>query len=193
MGEKPLAARYQCVRGCPGQMTCSVIYRCPECGGLLEVVHDEAALAARDGVAWRALFDRRTQPAAAAPYPPSGVWGKAEWVLPMLRPENVVSLGEGYTPLLPAPRLGESLGAPDLWVKQCGVSHTGSFKDLGMTVLVSVVAQMIADRLNPSAARRLRFTGDTSARWLHTLRLPASPPLSSCRAARSAPPNSSSP
>ena len=62
----------------------------------------------------------------------------------MLRPENVVSLGEGFTPLLASPRLGESLGIPDLWVKQCGVSHTGSFKDLGMTVLVSAVAVLSA-------------------------------------------------
>ena len=81
----------------------------------------------------------------------------------MLRPENVVSLGEGFTPLLPSPRLGEQLGIPDLWVKQCGVSHTGSFKDLGMTVLVSAVAQMIADRLNPVRAVACASTGDTSA------------------------------
>ena len=53
-------------------------------------------------------------------------------------------LGEGFTPLLPSPRLAKSLGLDDLWVKQCGVSHTGSFKDLGMTVLVSAVNQMMA-------------------------------------------------
>jgi len=57
-------------------------------------------------------------------------------VLPQLRPEHIVSLGEGFTPLLSAPRPAKSLGLDDLWVKQCGVSHTGSFKDLGMTVLV---------------------------------------------------------
>ena len=74
----------------------------------------------------------------------SGVWAKHEWVLPQLRPENIVTLGEGFTPLLPSPRLGKSLGLDDLWVKQCGVSHTGSFKDLGMTVLVSAVNQMMA-------------------------------------------------
>lgn len=36
-------------------------------------------------------------------------------------------------------RFGKELGMTDLWVKQCGNSHTGSFKDLGMTVLVSQV------------------------------------------------------
>ena len=44
-----------------------------------------------------------------------------------------------------AERYGRELGVEDLWVKMCGNSHTGSFKDLGMTVLVSVVKQMIAD------------------------------------------------
>ncbi|MCP4516297.1 MAG: threonine synthase, partial [Delftia sp.] len=51
---------------------------------------------------------------------------------------------------------------PDLWVKLCGNSHTGSFKDLGMTVLVSVVRQMMADG-KPISAVACASTGDTSA------------------------------
>jgi len=58
--------------------------------------------------------------------------------------------------------LGEQLGLADLWVKLCGNSHTGSFKDLGMTVLVSVVNQMIADGV-PIKAVTCASTGDTSA------------------------------
>lgn len=54
------------------------------------------------------------------------------------------------------------MGVPDLWVKQSGISHTGSFKDLGMTVLVSVVNQMIADK-KPIRAVACASTGDTSA------------------------------
>jgi threonine synthase len=94
------------------------------------------------------------------------VWGKKEWVCPQVDVANVVSLGEGHTPLLPAGRLGRELGLPDLWVKQCGTSHTGSFKDLGMTVLVSVVRQMMADRRPHAPAIRAvacASTGDTSA------------------------------
>ena len=75
----------------------------------------------------------------------SGVWGKKEWVCPELRDENIVSMDEGGTNMFWAERFGRELGLEDLWVKQCGNSHTGSFKDLGMTVLVSVVKQMIAD------------------------------------------------
>ena len=84
-------------------------------------------------------------------------------MLPQLRPENIVILGEGFTPLLPSPRLAKSLGLDDLWVKQCGVSHTGSFKDLGMTVLVSAVNQMMAAGNSPVRAVACASTGDTSA------------------------------
>ncbi len=150
------SAWYRCIRGCPGRYDVfEVIYRCPVCGGLLEVAHDVAALAERSAATWRDLFAQR------AGYG-SGVWAKREWVLPQLADEHIVSLGEGFTPLLPAPRLARSLGLDDLWIKQCGVSHTGSFKDLGMTVLVSAVKQMMAQG---SAVRAVACasTGDTSA------------------------------
>src|SRR5438128_426496 len=109
-----------------------VIYRCPECSGLLEVAHDVDALRQRSAAGWMKLFDdryKRTQ----WPYG-SGVWGKKEWVAPQLRDENVVSLDEGGTNLLWAERYGKSMGLDELWIKQCGNSHSGSFKDLGMTV-----------------------------------------------------------
>src|SRR4029077_9046754 len=66
------------------------------------------------------------------------------------------------TNLLWAERFGRELGLDDLWIKQCGNSHTGSFKDLGMTVLVSVVKQMIADG-KPIRVIACASTGDTSA------------------------------
>ena len=47
------------------------------------------------------------------------------------------------------------LGVEDLWVKMCGNSHTGSFKDLGMTVLVSAVRQMITDGQHVRASAQL--------------------------------------
>ena len=92
----------------------------------------------------------------------SGVWGMREWVVPDLHDNNVVSMYEGNSNLFWAERLGDKLNVPDLWVKMCGNSHTGSFKDLGMTVLVSVVKQMIA---NGSTVRAIACasTGDTSA------------------------------
>ena len=56
--------------------------------------------------------------------------------LPLTDATPVVSLGEGSTPLLPAPRLSERLGV-ELWLKWEGANPTGSFKDRGMTVAVS--------------------------------------------------------
>jgi len=56
--------------------------------------------------------------------------------LPVTDATPIVSLGEGSTPLLSAPRLSERLGV-ELWLKWEGANPTGSFKDRGMTVAVS--------------------------------------------------------
>jgi threonine synthase len=154
-------AWFQCINGCPGQFNLTeVIYRCPTCGDLLEVQHDLNALRARSAAAWMQLFDDRYR-RNAYPYG-SGVWGKKEWVAPFIDNENIVSTYEGNSNLLWANRYGKQLHVEDLWVKQCGNSHTGSFKDLGMTVLVSVVKQMLADGV-PIDAVACASTGDTSA------------------------------
>jgi threonine synthase len=57
--------------------------------------------------------------------------------LPLDASTPIVTLGEGGTPLLPAPRLSERLGL-DVWLKWEGANPTGSFKDRGMTVAVSL-------------------------------------------------------
>jgi threonine synthase len=154
-------AVFRCADGCPGDLSIwKPIYHCPRCGGLLQVVHDLDALRDRSADAWMRLFDERYK-RTTWPYG-SGVWGKKEWVCPGVRDENVVSLDEGGTNLLWAERYGRETGLEDLWVKQCGNSHSGSFKDLGMTVLVSVVKQMIADGVGIRAVA-CASTGDTSA------------------------------
>jgi len=151
----------QCTRGCGGRYSIyDVVYGCPQCGGLLDVQHDFEALKDRNADGWRSLFDERTR-SVEGPYA-SGVWSKKEWVCPQLGSENVITLGEGNTPLLRASRLERELGLGRLWIKLCGNSHTGSFKDLGMTVLVSVVRQMIADGREIRAVA-CASTGDTSA------------------------------
>ncbi len=154
-------AWFRCIAGCPGEHPLDVpLYRCPRCQNLLEVAHDLDALRQRSAAAWMRLFDDRYK-RTAWPYG-SSVWGKKEWVAPHVRNENVVSMDEGGTNLLWAERFGRELGLEDLWVKQCGMEHTGSFKDLGMTVLVTTVKQMIADG-RPIRAIACASTGDTSA------------------------------
>jgi len=155
----------ECVRGCGRRYSIyDVVYRCEDCGGLLDVEHDLEALKDRSADEWKALFYQRTR-TNERPYG-SGVWGKKEWVCPLVDDENVVSMYEGHTNCFWAEKLGQEIGVPDLWVKLCGNSHTGSFKDLGMTVLVSVVKQMIADGHPHAPAIRAvacASTGDTSA------------------------------
>lgn len=159
--ERPYRAYFRCFRGCPGTYSVyDVIYTCPTCGGLLEVHHEVAPLQQKSAQEWKTMIDRRVG-ATRWPYG-SGVWGMREWVMPDLRDENVVSMYEGNTNLFWAERLGKQIGVSDLWIKLCGNSHTGSFKDLGMTVLVSVVKQMMADG-SPVRAVACASTGDTSA------------------------------
>ena len=154
-------AWFQCSEGCDETYPLTeIIYRCRNCGGLLEVRHDIDVLKQRNAADWKTLFEqryRRTQ----YPYG-SGVWGKKEFVCPNIDDENIISMYEGGTNLFWAERFGEQLGLHDLWIKQCGNSHTGSFKDLGMTVLVSMVKQIIAESGNIRAVM-CASTGDTSA------------------------------
>jgi threonine synthase len=138
----------------------TVIYRCKTCDSLLEVRHDMHALARRDAKAWMKLFEDRYK-STQWPYG-SGIWGKKEWVLPQIHDENIVSLYEGGTNLFWAERFGKLIGVDNLWLKLCGNSHSGSFKDLGMTVLVSQVKQMISEGA-PIQAVACASTGDTSA------------------------------
>ncbi len=154
-------AWFQCSEGCAETYQLSdVIYRCKKCGGLLEVRHDIEALKERSAAEWKTLFEQRYM-RTQYPYG-SGVWGKKELVCPNIDDNNIISMYEGGTNLFWADRFGAQLGLGDLWIKQCGISHTGSFKDLGMTVLVSMVNQIINESGNIRAVM-CASTGDTSA------------------------------
>ncbi len=78
-----------------------------------------------------------------------------QW-LPVDQDTPIVSLGEGSTPLLRAPRLGARLGV-DLYLKVEGANPTGSFKDRGMTMALSRAAQAGAQAVICAS------TGNTSA------------------------------
>ncbi len=118
------------------------------------------ALRDKSGPAWTKLFDERYK-LNQWPYG-SGVWGKREWVMPGVGDDDVVSMYEGGTNLFWAERYGQKLGLEDVWVKLCGNSHSGSFKDLGMTVLVSVVKKAVREGKKLKAIA-CASTGDTSA------------------------------
>lgn len=101
-----------------------IIYTCKHCGHLLTVEYD------LDGIdVSRDEWDRR----------PLSVWRYRE-ILPV-RGEPV-SLQEGGTPLYHLEKIGKDLGLPELYAKHEGMNPTGSFKDRGMTVGVSMARQL---------------------------------------------------
>ncbi len=157
---KPFHAYFQNINGCDTYPLSEVIYRSKVDGSLLEVHHDREALAERSPEEWKRLFaERRT---SFRPADMSGVWSKREMVLPEIPEEDIVTLREGFSPLFDASALAKEIGLRKLWVKLCGNSHTGSFKDLGMTVLVSQVNSMIRHGKEIDAVA-CASTGDTSA------------------------------
>ncbi len=80
-----------------------------------------------------------------------GLWRWAE-LLPVRNRSNVIYLGEGDTPLLAQPRLGEALGVPRLSTKAEGLNPTGSFKARGMAVAVSRALELgVTSFVAPSA------------------------------------------
>lgn len=157
---KPFHAYFQSINGNDTYPLDEVIYRSKVDGSLLEVHHDRDALAERSPDEWKKLFAERRM--SFKPADMSGVWSKREMVLPEIPEEDIVTLREGWSPLFDAQALAKEIGLKKLWVKLCGNSHTGSFKDLGMTVLVSQVNSMIK-RGKPIDAVACASTGDTSA------------------------------
>src|SRR5262249_22425891 len=103
---------------------------CPRCGAIYDATRP-ANLCTACG---SPLYARYDLDAVAAKVRPDDLVGRAAdlWryreVLPVSDPAHVVTLGEGWTPLLPARRYGESVGVPRLLIKDEGVIPTGSLK-----------------------------------------------------------------
>ncbi len=137
-------------------------YRCDACGQPLDVAPGDAGRE-HDGATWRRLFDDRLR--SLAPEDQSGVWRFREILLPL--PEiQPVTRPEGGTNLYPAGRaqdagghtaIGAFAGVDRLWLKHEGEEPTGSFKDRGMTMAVSVARWLGA------SAVACASTGNTSA------------------------------
>lgn len=111
---------------------------CTECGKPLLVRYDLKRIA--KFLTRQALYVRR-----------SDLWRYRE-MLPVRREDNIVTLGEGWTPLLPAKTLGASLGIGDLLVKDESLNPTQSFKARGMSVAVSMAKELGAKKLAAPSA-----------------------------------------
>jgi threonine synthase len=126
------------------------LYVCSRCGGLLDIERREAV----DAGSLRALWKQRRT--SLDPRDRSGVWRFRE-VLPFTHDTEIVSLGEGNTPLYDAPRSADYCRLSQLKLKHQGCNPTGSFKDTGMTAAVTQ-ARKLGARLVVCAS-----TGNTAA------------------------------
>ena len=111
---------------------------CPRCGRTFDA--DTLLGVCRCGSPLLARYDldaarRAVTPAVIAGRPPD-LWRYRE-LLPVRDPSAVVTLGEGWTPLLPVPRYGRRVGLDHLLVKDEGLLPTGTFKARGAAVGVS--------------------------------------------------------
>ena len=112
------------------------LFRCSECDELLEVVYPEWSGAPREfGLRLKEVWQaRRGSPLVENT---SGVWRFRE-LLPQVEPRNIVTMGEGNTPLLHLERMGHTLHLGNLLAKHQGMNPTGSFKDTGISVAISI-------------------------------------------------------
>jgi threonine synthase len=72
---------------------------------------------------------------------PSSMWRYAP-VLPVSQPNALVTLGEGWSPLIKARNYGAAAGLPNLWVKDEGINPTGSFKARGLACAISMCKEL---------------------------------------------------
>ncbi len=115
-----------------------LINTCPACGRPLFCRYDLPAVRAKIS---RDVFGQRE----------ARLWRYRE-LLPLPFASEPVTRGEGWTPLLPATRLGKAFGLARLWIKDESQNPTGSFKARGMAVAVSMARQLGARKLvAPSA------------------------------------------
>ena len=111
---------------------------CTECGKPLLARYDLKRIA--KFLTRQTLFGRRAD-----------LWRYRE-LLPVRREDNIVTLGEGWTPLLHAKSLGQSLGMSELHVKDESLNPTQSFKARGMSVAVSMAKELGAKKLAAPSA-----------------------------------------
>jgi threonine synthase len=129
-----------------------ILYQCPACGGLLEAHYSGVA---SEAAARKKLWRERRM--SNEPLDQSGVWRYREMIPFLDDLAHAVTLREGNTPLLHAPRAAQYGGLDAVVFKHQGFNPTGSFKDNGMTCGVSQAVRLGKRRVACVS------TGNTSA------------------------------
>lgn len=152
---------YVCL-GCAARLEIDELhYTCPRCGEVL-LLEDERADELRDvaGSQWRALFDAR---AATRRAELKGVFRFYELIAPVLEPEDIVWLGEGNTPIIPASAALSKHVGQTLAYKNDGQNPSASFKDRGMACAFSYLQALVRRHGWDQVLTVCASTGDTSA------------------------------
>lgn len=113
---------------CHIELSAKTIFRCPSCGCVVEAQVKIDHLTSADFESMRQSRDL-------------SIWRWFDF-FPVQHRASIVSLGEGSTPLIPARRLGERIGIPNLYLKNDTVLPTGSLKDRSNTVGISAGKEM---------------------------------------------------
>lgn len=133
----PNVTHLECAR-CGKRYAAGRVYNLCECGSTLLVRYDLKRAA-------KTLQPQNLKGRSA------DLWRYRE-VLPVSHDDSIVCLGEGFTPLLHACRLGRELGLSNLYLKDESQNPTGSFKARGMAVAVSMARELGIQRIAvPSA------------------------------------------
>jgi threonine synthase len=136
MTSQAVAHVLRCVHCAKVQQTADRMFRCSDCSELLEVLYPEWADApAGFGSRLREIWRERR--GSILPENASGVWRFRE-LLPQVERENMVTMSEGNTPLIPLKKAARSLRLPHLLVKHQGMNPTGSFKDTGISAAITM-------------------------------------------------------
>lgn len=152
---------YVCL-GCDGRLDVADLhYTCPHCGEVL-LLEDEGFqdLSRLSGPRWRDLFDSR---AATRRHELKGIFRFYELIAPVLEPEDIVWLGEGNTPIIPASPALCALTGRSLAFKNDGQNPSASFKDRGMACAFSYLKALIRRHGWDQVLTVCASTGDTSA------------------------------
>jgi threonine synthase len=126
----------RCVRCGAMQSKADCLFRCSECGELLEVIYpDWGAATSESAQRLKKIWQERRTSMAAEDV--SGVWRYRE-LLPRVDPHNIVTMAEGNTPVLLLKKSARALRLSHLLVKHQGMNPTGSFKDTGISAAISM-------------------------------------------------------
>lgn len=153
--------KYKCL-GCGQDYSIEKLhYTCPECSGVF-LLQDESfdGLKETSGKNWQEIFDQR---AAVKNKSLQGIFRFYELMAPVVEEEDIIYLGEGNTPLIPASNHLEAKLKQKFAFKNDGQNPSASFKDRGMACAFTYLKKLIRENNWDQVLTICASTGDTSA------------------------------